>query len=61
MRLQKGIDRRGAGFEPETVFLVAPDNPCLIYNIPQSEQQANPQIGEVTTGAVKPDPVDDEK
>ncbi|MDE6269193.1 MAG: RagB/SusD family nutrient uptake outer membrane protein [Muribaculaceae bacterium] len=59
MRLKRSIDRRGGGFDPTLVFVVAPEDPCLIYVIPQTEQQANPQIGTITSTASAPVPVPD--
>lgn len=46
MRLKKGVDRRGAGFEPSYVFNIPAGDPALIYRIPQSEIAANPLISE---------------
>lgn len=59
MRLQKGIDRRGAGYPAEVVFNIAPDNTVLLFDIPQSEIQRNPLIVNGTNGSVIPQPVDD--
>lgn len=44
MRLNKGIDRRGAGFPAAYVFNIPAGDGTLIYRIPQSEEQANPLI-----------------
>ncbi len=44
MRLNKGIDRRGAGFPEAYVFNIPAGDGTLIYRIPQSEEQANPLI-----------------
>lgn len=62
MRLQKPLDRRGGGFPAEWVFNIAPENPCLIYEIVQSEVQANPLIpeSEASNGGEIPTPVADE-
>lgn len=62
MRLQKPLDRRGGGFPAEWVFNVAAGDPCLIYEIVQSEVQANPLISEseASNGGVIPTPVADE-
>lgn len=59
MRLSKGIDRRGCGFPANFVFVVTSDNPVMIFDIPQSEQNGNPAIGTVTHGAQSPTPVAD--
>ncbi len=45
LRLGKPIDRRGGGFGVQT-FLIMPDDPILIYPIPNAEIQANPMISE---------------
>lgn len=62
MRLQKPLDRRGGGFPAEWVFNIAAGDPCLIYEIVQSEVQANPLISEsdVANGGEIPTPVADE-
>jgi len=44
LRLKKNIDRRGAGFEAAYVYNIAPEDPILIFMIPQSETEANPLI-----------------
>lgn len=59
MRFQKGIDRRGGGFDPTLVFVVAPDDPCLIFEIVQSEAVNNPAIGNTANNAVVPSAVKD--
>lgn len=59
MRLQKGIDRRGGGYDPTDVMLISPDDPVLLYDIPQSEIERNPLIVNGTNGAVQPTPVAD--
>lgn len=59
MRFQKGIDRRGGGFDPTLVYVVDANNPVLIYEIIQQEAQANPLIGNVSNGASIPDAVPD--
>lgn len=45
MRLKKNIDRRGAGFEPAYCFNIQPDDPILLFQIPQTEVQGNRQLG----------------
>lgn len=49
MRLNKVCDRRGGGFDPSLVYVVAPDDLARIFVIPQTEQKANPQIGYLTS------------
>lgn len=60
MRFQKTLDRVGGGFPETLVYVVAPDNPVLLYEIIQQEAENNPLIGNVANGAVKPDAVADE-
>lgn len=57
MRFQKGIDRRGAGYDPTLVYVVSPDDPVLIYEINTKEAQANPLIGSTSNGASVPQAV----
>lgn len=57
LRLNKGLDRRGAGFPSEWVYNVpAPLHPFVI---PQREGEANPQLGSPNETWSKPNPVDD--
>ena len=46
LRLKKGIDRRGGGYEAHLVYNIQPNDPVLIYLIPQSEIQSNALISE---------------
>lgn len=57
MRFQKGIDRRGGGYDPTLVFVVAPDDPVLLYEINVKEAEANPLIGPTSNGASVPSAV----
>ena len=41
MRLNKGIDRRGAGYEPSCVLKIAADDPVLLWPVPQKEINGN--------------------
>ncbi len=41
MRLKKGIDRRGAGFEPGFIYDIPAGDNILIYPIPDSEMNKN--------------------
>ncbi len=59
MRFQKGVDRRGGGYDPSLVFVVAPDDPVLLYEINVREAQANPAIGNVSNSASVPVAVPD--
>lgn len=59
MRFQKGIDRRGGGYDPTLVFVVAPDDPVLLYEIVQTEAVNNPLIGETSNHAAVPSAVKD--
>lgn len=61
LRYNKGLDRRGAGFPEEFVFNIAADDPLLIYQIPNDEIQANPQINEADNNPAggTPSPVPD--
>lgn len=61
MRLQKGIDRRGGGFDPTLVFNIGPSDPVLLYEIILDEAENNPKIGPTSNGAEVPEAVDDEK
>lgn len=59
MRLKKGVDRRGAGFPAQVTYNVAPDDPVLVYPIPNSEVTANKLLTEATNnpGGAMPTPV----
>lgn len=59
MRFQQPLDRRGGGYASSIVFNIEPTNTVLLYDIPQSEVQRNPQIGTNTNGSVIPSPVED--
>ena len=41
MRLNKGIDRRGAGFEPNCVLKIDTGDPILLWRLPQTEINGN--------------------
>ena len=62
-RRNKGFDRRGGGFEEEFVFIIQPEDPILIFQIPDSEIQANKLISaeDNNPGATTPTPVPDEQ
>lgn len=63
LRQGKGFDRRGAGFDENYVFVISGDDPILIYQIPNSEIQANKLISDADNnpGATTPTPVPDEE
>ena len=44
MRMKKGVDRRGAGFQPNYVFNIPAGDAALIYQIPDGEMNSNPQL-----------------
>ena len=63
LRLKKGIDRRGAGFETAYVYNIAPEDGILIFKIPQIEYEANKLIDgdkDNNPDPKIPDPVEDE-
>lgn len=60
MRLNKGVDRRGAGFEAAYVYNIPANDNVLIFPIPNSEIEANALISEDTNPVVSaPSPVAD--
>lgn len=59
LRLGIGVDRRGAGFQAPYVYNIEPTNQVLILPIPQSEEEANPNLGENNPISKSPSPVDD--
>lgn len=63
MRLNKGINRLGCGFPTAWVFVVAPDDNVLHYQITSPELSANPALDKnmYDTGWVTPQPVPDEE
>lgn len=62
MRLNKGIDRRGGGFDPTAVFVIPAGDPVLLWRIPMKEINANPAISESDNNETTPlpSPVADE-
>ena len=46
MRLKKGVDRRGAGFEEAFTFNIPAGDAALIYRIPQREMEGNPALSD---------------
>lgn len=59
MRMNEGLDRRGAGFEPSLVFDIDADDPVLLYHIPQAESNANKILGYKDEATPSPQPVAD--
>lgn len=61
MRLNKGIDRRGAGFEPTTCLVIPAGDPILLWRLPQSEIQGNPALSDSDNNQATdaPEPVAD--
>lgn len=59
LRLNKGVDRRGGGWNVTCNYNIAADDPVLIYPIPESEVTTNKQISESDNnkGGSRPDPV----
>lgn len=57
MRLNLGVDRRGAGYESAYVFNIDPYDPILILLIPQAEVNANTNLGENNPTSDTPVPV----
>lgn len=44
MRMKKGVDRRGAGFQPDYVYNIPAGDAALIYPIPDREMNSNPNL-----------------
>lgn len=44
MRMKKGVDRRGAGFQPGNIFNIPAGDAALIYPIPDREMERNPKL-----------------
>ena len=64
MRLNKPVDRRGAGFpQPSSVYNIAPGSAILLWRIPENEIQANPMLEEKDNNEATaiPTPVPDEE
>lgn len=54
MRLGKGIDRTHGACMDAYNYVIEPNSPVLIYCIPLSEMNSNPQIGENNPSASRP-------
>lgn len=60
MRLKKGIDRRGTGFEAAHVYNINAGDDVLVYPIPNSEIEANAMLDKSTNPTLTaPSPVAD--
>ena len=62
MRLNKGVDRRGAGFpNASSVFHIPAHSDILLWRIPESEIESNPALsdGDNNPEAPTPNPVED--
>ena len=46
MRLNKGVDRRGAGFQEAYIYNIPAGDPALIYRLPKAEIEGNPLISD---------------
>lgn len=57
MRLNKGVDRRGAGYaEPIFVYDIKPGDPLLLWPVPEAEIQANPSLSDADNNPSAPTP-----
>ena len=56
MRLGVGIDRRNTGFEDLYVFKMAADDTKLLWQIPETEVEANAVLTEADYNPVTPTP-----
>lgn len=57
MRLNKPVDRRGAGFPNATmVFNIPAKDPVLLWRIPEAEIQANPALTDADNNPAAPTP-----
>ena len=61
MRLNKGIDRRGAGYEPQCVLNIPAGDPILLWRLPQTEINGNSALTDADNNDAVPVPtaVDD--
>ena len=56
MRLNKGIDRRGAGYDATLVYNIKAGDPILLWRLPQTEINANTAISEADNNETVPAP-----
>ncbi len=59
MRLNKGVDRIGQGFQPEACLQIAAGDNLFLYRLPRSEVDNNPAITENNPYCNAPNPVPD--
>ncbi|MDE5649486.1 MAG: RagB/SusD family nutrient uptake outer membrane protein, partial [Duncaniella sp.] len=59
MRLNKGVDRRGAGFQPSYVYNIPAGDPIFLFQIPQTEVEGNKALGANNPTTTRPTPVAD--
>ena len=56
MRLNKGIDRRGGGFDATVVYNIPAGDPILLWRLPQTEINANVAISDADNNEATPAP-----
>jgi hypothetical protein len=56
MRLNKGIDRRGAGYEPNCVLKIDANDPNLLWRLPQTEITGNTALTDADNNKNAPVP-----
>ena len=56
MRLNKGVDRRGAGFEAAYTYNIPAGDPALIYRLPKAEIEGNALISDAQNNPACPLP-----
>ena len=57
MRLNKGVDRRGAGYHNAArIYNIPSGSPLLLWRIPEAEIQANPKMSETDNNPAAPAP-----
>lgn len=52
IRLNKGVDRRGAGFQPAYTFNIPAGDATLIYRLPKAEIEGNPALTDTDNNPV---------
>jgi hypothetical protein len=56
MRLNKGVDRRGAGYEPNCVLNIPANDPILLWRLPQTEINGNSALTDADNNPSTPVP-----
>ena len=56
MRLNKGVDRRGAGYEPNCVLNIPAGDPILLWRLPQTEINGNSALTDADNNTSTPVP-----